>query len=144
VLYLFTEFVGYAWPLPHCYNVSWTQADFGPPATAPSQQSAARLVGQLAVGNPKGPKASDRPSSIDDAETSTQNNETMATLDGDEKIAALPLQERENPASQQSSIPAEPPSEETSSPPGPALPPSGGIKAWLQVLGAFFLFFNSW
>ncbi|EEH34837.2 hypothetical protein PAAG_05884 [Paracoccidioides lutzii Pb01] len=28
------------------------------------------------------------------------------------------------------------------SPPPP--PPNGGYKAWLQVLGAFFLFFNSW
>lgn len=26
--------------------------------------------------------------------------------------------------------------------PGP--PPNGGAKAWLQVLGSFFLFFNSW
>ena len=26
--------------------------------------------------------------------------------------------------------------------PGP--PPNGGLKAWLQVLGSFFLFFNSW
>lgn len=23
-------------------------------------------------------------------------------------------------------------------------PPNGGLKAWLQVLGSFFLFFNSW
>jgi len=23
-------------------------------------------------------------------------------------------------------------------------PPDGGYKAWLQVLGSFFLFFNSW
>ncbi len=26
--------------------------------------------------------------------------------------------------------------------PGP--PPNGGFAAWLQVLGSFFLFFNSW
>ena len=26
--------------------------------------------------------------------------------------------------------------------PGP--PPNGGFQAWLQVLGSFFLFFNSW
>ena len=26
--------------------------------------------------------------------------------------------------------------------PGP--PPNGGFKAWLQVLGSFFLFFNCW
>lgn len=23
-------------------------------------------------------------------------------------------------------------------------PPNGGLKAWLQVVGGFFLFFNSW
>lgn len=23
-------------------------------------------------------------------------------------------------------------------------PPDGGLQAWLQVLGSFFLFFNSW
>jgi hypothetical protein len=23
-------------------------------------------------------------------------------------------------------------------------PPNGGLQAWLQVLGSFFLFFNSW
>ncbi|KAL2202782.1 MFS general substrate transporter [Sarocladium strictum] len=29
-------------------------------------------------------------------------------------------------------------------PPPPPPPPNGGLKAWLQVLGAHFLFFNSW
>jgi hypothetical protein len=28
-------------------------------------------------------------------------------------------------------------------PPG-GPPPNGGTKAWLQVLGGFFLFFNTW
>jgi hypothetical protein len=27
---------------------------------------------------------------------------------------------------------------------GDEAPPNGGLVAWLQVLGAFFLFFNSW
>jgi hypothetical protein len=26
----------------------------------------------------------------------------------------------------------------------PPPPPNGGLVAWLQVAGAFFLFFNSW
>ena len=26
----------------------------------------------------------------------------------------------------------------------PPPPPDGGLTAWLQVVGAFFLFFNSW
>ena len=28
--------------------------------------------------------------------------------------------------------------------PGPGPPPNGGLTAWLQVLGAFFLNFNTW
>lgn len=24
------------------------------------------------------------------------------------------------------------------------VPPDGGLKAWMQVLGSWFLFFNSW
>jgi hypothetical protein len=31
---------------------------------------------------------------------------------------------------------------EKTSDPGP--PPNGGLAAWLQVLGSFFLFFNGW
>jgi hypothetical protein len=29
-------------------------------------------------------------------------------------------------------------------PPTEEPPPNGGLQAWLQVLGSFFLFFNSW
>ncbi len=29
-------------------------------------------------------------------------------------------------------------------PPAQEPPPNGGLSAWLQVLGSFFLFFNSW
>ena len=28
--------------------------------------------------------------------------------------------------------------------PAPPPPPNGGLVAWFQVVGAFFLFFNSW
>ncbi|KAH8888063.1 putative monocarboxylate permease [Thozetella sp. PMI_491] len=35
-------------------------------------------------------------------------------------------------------------SNEAVKPPGPGPPPNGGTKAWLQVLGAFFLNFNTW
>lgn len=34
--------------------------------------------------------------------------------------------------------------EEPPKPTVPPLPPNGGTKAWLQVLGAFFLNFNTW
>lgn len=36
------------------------------------------------------------------------------------------------------------PIEEPPKPAGPPPPPNGGTKAWLQVLGAFFLNFNTW
>ena len=29
-------------------------------------------------------------------------------------------------------------------PVGPGLPPNGGAKAWRQVVGAWFLMFNTW
>jgi hypothetical protein len=40
------------------------------------------------------------------------------------------------------SAPAQSTDPEKSDDPGP--PPNGGFHAWLQVLGSFFLFFNSW
>ena len=40
-------------------------------------------------------------------------------------------------------VPLDTPKEASaSSPPDPV--PNGGLTAWLQVLGSFFLFFNSW
>lgn len=33
---------------------------------------------------------------------------------------------------------------EASASPAPDPVPNGGLTAWLQVLGSFFLFFNSW
>lgn len=35
-------------------------------------------------------------------------------------------------------------SQESQKPAGPPPPPNGGTRAWLQVLGAFFLNFNTW
>ena len=42
--------------------------------------------------------------------------------------------------------PSEPKAEIPSSPPSnkPSPPPNGGLVAWLQVLGSFMLFFNTW
>lgn len=42
------------------------------------------------------------------------------------------------------SPPVPKPLEPTAGPPGPGPPPNEGTKAWLQVLGAFFLTFNTW
>ena len=39
----------------------------------------------------------------------------------------------------------EPELEKQPDPPAtPPPPPNGGLTSWLQVAGAFFLFFNSW
>lgn len=51
--------------------------------------------------------------------------------------------------SENNSIPANEETRPSSSPvrplPTPSTPPpNGGVVAWLQVLGAAFLFFNSW
>ena len=46
------------------------------------------------------------------------------------------------------SDPSSPTDEEKATPPAqkdaPEPPPNGGTKAWLQVLGAWMLFFNTW
>lgn len=43
------------------------------------------------------------------------------------------------------SIPADSDTEkQTRAPATSPPPPNGGVVAWLQVAGAFFLFFNSW
>lgn len=39
--------------------------------------------------------------------------------------------------------PQKPASEAPAGPPG-GPPPNGGLKAWLQVLGSWMLFFNTW
>lgn len=39
---------------------------------------------------------------------------------------------------------AEKPAAPPSPGPGPGPPPNGGTQAWLQVLGGFMLFFNTW
>ena len=33
---------------------------------------------------------------------------------------------------------------EVEKPPGPPPPPNGGLTAWLQVVGGFIIFFNTW
>ncbi|SMR51491.1 unnamed protein product [Zymoseptoria tritici ST99CH_3D1] len=42
------------------------------------------------------------------------------------------------------SVDAEKPGVTLSGPPGPGPVPNGGLQAWLQVLGSFMLFFNTW
>lgn len=53
---------------------------------------------------------------------------------------------RDPPASQPAAESDESESEKQTAdqPAVPPPPPNGGLTAWLQVAGAFFLFFNSW
>jgi hypothetical protein len=71
----------------------------------------------------------------------TPSNESFA---GDEEKAAP----YESPEEQQRTDGVHAPKEDaTPAPPpnaGPGPPPNGGLVAWLQVLGSFCLFFNTW
>lgn len=62
--------------------------------------------------------------------------------------ADTPTAAGENPAAEAQvrpsavdAAPVEPPAKAEEQPPAP---PDGGVLAWLQVLGSFFLFMNSW
>jgi hypothetical protein len=65
-----------------------------------------------------------------------------------EKHAESPLEQgisdsnNEKPTTTAQAEPAKPPGGPPGMPGGP--PPNGGTTAWLQVLGGFFLFFNTW
>ena len=57
--------------------------------------------------------------------------------------------EEVRPQNEPNSEPAAPQSTEekpeaSQAPPGPGPPPNGGLTAWMQVLGGFMLFFNTW
>lgn len=56
-----------------------------------------------------------------------------AALDAEAGIAGTDQGARQEPASAKN---------DDDDDPGP--PPNGGFKAWLQVAGSFFLFFNCW
>jgi hypothetical protein len=67
------------------------------------------------------------------------SSSTSSSRDDDEKQKSTPYPP---PSSNGKEIAeTEKPAPEPSTPPSP---PNGGLQAWLQVAGAFFLFFNSW
>ena len=76
------------------------------------------------------------PDSRDPEEKDETSNESLA---GDEENALPSEKEKdvEYPSPPDEQKPAPPPSNDSG-------PPNGGKKAWLQVLGAWMLFFNTW
>lgn len=64
---------------------------------------------------------------------------TITTTTMSDASTALP--EEKNVAPSQAPLAHEEP---PSKPPGPGPPPNGGTKAWLNVTGSFFLYFNTW
>ena len=64
----------------------------------------------------------DADSSLDDRPSSNiSNNPDLTSSDGKDVIETLPANAQFDVG-----------------------PPNGGLKAWLQVAGSFFLFFNTW
>ncbi|CAK1357395.1 putative transporter MCH4 [Cercospora beticola] len=57
---------------------------------------------------------------------------------------AQQLAEKSNSASSSSSLEAQTVPIPPAQPAASSAPPNGGLKAWLQVLGSFILFFNTW
>ena len=76
--------------------------------------------------------ASENPPSAPSGNTSER---PPSSTDSQEKPLAEPKPAPEHDAEKQ----PEPPAAK-----GPGPPPNGGLTAWLQVLGAFMLFFNTW
>lgn len=75
------------------------------------------------------------------AETELTSSSDMDTSASDnEKQEPSPQHQIVQPA-KEDALPATP-ATPSSAAPGP--PPNGGLQAWLQVLGGFCLFFNTW
>lgn len=73
-----------------------------------------------------------------EADTSSPNDDLQSSkVSGEEKTS----QENRN---EKSTPPQQTPAVEEKKPTGAGPVPNGGLKAWLQVLGAFMLFFNTW
>ena len=72
-----------------------------------------------------------------------KEEDSSESLAGDEENALPSQQQREAEAPASTSVEEEKPTslqlQRTQSG-----PPNGGFKAWMQVAGAYFLFFNTW
>jgi hypothetical protein len=75
--------------------------------------------------SPQAPRSSSQPHQSDDVEKQAHNPNTQSPQNGD-TAAAAPTAPPTGHVNDLSSV------------------PNGGFQAWLQVAGAFALFFNSW
>ncbi|KJR86545.1 uncharacterized protein SPSK_02504 [Sporothrix schenckii 1099-18] len=80
-----------------------------------------------------------KPTSDRDMEANTLNDPSPTRLSGADASGA-----DTSGADSIGEKPATIPGAAPAAPPGPPPPPNGGTRAWLQVLGAFFINFNTW
>lgn len=79
--------------------------------------------------------------------TETEKESQILDKDGNDASSKESLEADETTRQQQDDSEApSAPDEEKQKPPvgGPSPPPNGGLQAWLQVLGGWMLFFNTW
>jgi MFS family permease len=70
---------------------------------------------------------------------------SLSPSESDKEKEHVPAPHDEQPTSETpAAAPAAKPSGPPGAPPGMAPPPNGGLVAWLQVLGSWMLFFNTW
>lgn len=71
--------------------------------------------------------------------TDKELNSPIGSINNDERSASGNMQDKQLASEATPGDAVE--SEKTAKPPGP---PNGGTRAWMQVIGAFVLFFNTW
>ena len=82
-------------------------------------------------------------STREDPPRELKDETSKETLNGDEEKGIPPEEEGDVEAPAQSEANSDPePLPPKNAGPGP--PPNGGLTAWLQVLGGWMLFFNTW
>lgn len=77
----------------------------------------------------------------------TETEKESQTLDKDINDASSresSAEEEKAHERQDVDAPSAPDEEKQKPPAGPSPPPNGGMVAWLQVLGGWMLFFNTW
>jgi hypothetical protein len=67
-----------------------------------------------------------------------QSSSESLPLDEEKAVPPEPEQRDQAVAVEKDATPTPPPAA------GPSPPPNGGLQAWMQVLGGFMLFFNTW
>ena len=71
-------------------------------------------------------------------------NTSSHTLSNSDLGKEVPVSQNAEPHSEKPAVAAAPPAGPPGGPPGMSPPPNGGTTAWLQVVGSWMLFFNTW